>query len=92
MPAKNMLNRVTTWARPPRKWPTRVCASRDHALGDVGRGHQLADQQEERHGQQRLGVDAVEHLADHRLQADRREARSPTITPAISAKATGTPM
>ena len=28
MPAKNMLNNVTTWARPPRKWPTMVCDSR----------------------------------------------------------------
>jgi hypothetical protein len=25
MPAKNMLNSVTTWARPPRQWPTMVC-------------------------------------------------------------------
>ena len=28
MPAKNMLNSVTTWARPPRRWPTSVCDSR----------------------------------------------------------------
>ena len=28
MPAKNMLNSVTTWARPPRRWPTMVCDSR----------------------------------------------------------------
>ena len=27
MPAKNMLNSVMTWARPPRKWPTSVCDS-----------------------------------------------------------------
>ena len=44
-----------------------------HPLRDVGRGHQLADQQEERHREQRLGIDAVEHLADHRRQADRGE-------------------
>ena len=46
----------------------------DHAVGDVRRRHQLADQQEERNRQQDLGIDAVEHLADHRLHADRREA------------------
>ena len=45
----------------------------DHAVGDVGRRHQLADQQEERHRQQDLEIDAVEHLSDHRLHADRRE-------------------
>ena len=28
MPAKNMLNSVTTWASPPRRWPTSVCDSR----------------------------------------------------------------
>ena len=28
MPAKNMLNSVTTWARPPRRWPTSVCDRR----------------------------------------------------------------
>ena len=28
MPAKNMLNSVTTWARPPRIWPTIVCDKR----------------------------------------------------------------
>ena len=27
MPAKNMLNNVTTCARPPRQWPTMVCDS-----------------------------------------------------------------
>ncbi len=43
----------------------------DHPPGDVGRGHQLADQQEERHREQRLGVEAVEQLADHRGHADR---------------------
>ena len=46
---------------------------RDHPVGDVGRGHQFADQQEERHRQQDFGVDAVKHLPDHRLHADRRE-------------------
>ena len=46
----------------------------DHAVGDVRRRHQLADQEEERHRQQDLGIDAVEHLADHRLHADRRQA------------------
>ena len=45
----------------------------DHAVGHVGRRHQLADQQEERHRQQDFGIDAVEHLPDHRLHADRRE-------------------
>jgi hypothetical protein len=24
MPAKNIENRVTTWASPPREWPTKV--------------------------------------------------------------------
>ena len=28
MPAKNMLNRVTTWASPPRRCPTSVCDKR----------------------------------------------------------------
>jgi hypothetical protein len=28
IPAKNMLNSVTTCARPPRRWPTSVCDSR----------------------------------------------------------------
>ena len=28
MPAKNIENRVTTWARPPRRCPTRVCDRR----------------------------------------------------------------
>ena len=42
----------------------------DHPGRDVGRRHQLADQQEERHREQRLGIDAVEELPDHRLHAD----------------------
>ena len=34
----------------------------DHALRDVGRGHQFtADQQEEGDGERRLQIDAVEH-------------------------------
>ena len=48
----------------------------DHPLRHVGGGHQLADQQEERDGEQALGVDAVEELADDRWEADRREQRA----------------
>ena len=47
----------------------------DHARGDVGRRHQVADQQEERHRHQRLDVHAVEDLRDHRGVADRGERR-----------------
>ena len=45
----------------------------DHPIGDIRRGHQFADQEEKRHRQQDFGVDAVEHLPDHRLHADRGE-------------------
>ena len=75
MPAKNMLNSVTTWASPPRRCPTSVCDSRIMRCDDVGRSHQFADQQEKRDRKQRLGIDAVEKLPDHRLHADLRESR-----------------
>ena len=49
-------------------------------LGDadhhIGRGHQLADEEEEGNRHQRFGIDAVEHLPDDRLQRDRREQAS----------------
>ena len=48
---------------------------RDHPPDHIGGGHQLADQEEERHRQERLGIDPVEQLADDRGQADRRQHR-----------------
>ena len=41
----------------------------DQTLRHVGRGHQFADQKEERDREQRLGIDAVEHLPDHRRES-----------------------
>ena len=46
---------------------------RDHAPGDLGRCHEIANQQEERHREQRLHVHAVEQLRDHGGLADRCE-------------------
>ena len=91
MPAKNMLKIVTTCARPPRRWPTSVCDSRIMRDGDVGRRHQVADQQEERHREQRLDIHAVEELRIIEARLTGVNAVT-TSTEAISAKATGTPM
>ena len=58
----NMLNTVTTCERPPRICPTSASdrlATRTTTLRGT---HQFADQQKERDGQQRFGIDAVEHL------------------------------
>jgi hypothetical protein len=48
----------------------------DDADDDIGRGHQLADEQKERDCHQRFGIDAVEQLADDGRQTDRRKQRA----------------
>jgi hypothetical protein len=55
--------------------PHKRLGQRDHAHGHFGRGHQIPDQEEERHGEQRLDVHAVEQLRNHRGLADWREHR-----------------
>ena len=60
---------------PPAQVPHQRLGESDHAMSHVGRRHQLADEEEEGDGQERLGVDAMEQLADHRLEADRSERR-----------------
>ena len=91
MPAKNMLNSVDDLSEPAAHVANQRLRQTDHAVGHVRRRHQLADEQEERDRQQDLGIDAVEHLPtiDCMLIGVRLQA---TRTPAISAKATGTPM
>ena len=53
-----------------------VADQRQRQIGDpahdVGRAHQLADQQEERNREQRLGIHAVEDLLDDRRETSRR--------------------
>ena len=66
MPAKNMLNSGDDLREAAAEMADQRLGERDHAVGDVCRRHQLADEQEERHREQRLRVDAVEELADDR--------------------------
>ena len=47
----------------------------DHAMRNVGRRHQLPDEKEKRDGKQRLGINTVKELTDHRLHADLRKTR-----------------
>ena len=91
MPAKNMLKIVTTCARPPRTCPTSVCDSLIMRAVTLADGHQVADQEEERHRHQRLDVHAVEELRIIEARLTGVNAVT-TSTEAISAKATGTPM
>ena len=53
--------------------PDQRLRQHDHAVGHVRRRHQLPHEEEERNRQQDFGIDAVKHLADHRLHADWRE-------------------
>jgi hypothetical protein len=42
----------------------------DHANRNIGRRHQIADEQEKGHGQQGLDIHAIEYLRNHRSLAD----------------------
>ena len=90
-PAKNMLNRVTTCARPPRICPTKVCASRIMRL--VTSADVISSPTRRKNGTaSRISESTPWNICpiiDCMLIGVRLHA---TSTPAISAKATGTPM
>ena len=90
MPAKNMLNSVMTWARPPRKWPTSVCDStiiRCVISADV-----ISSPTRRKNGTANSASESMPWniwpMIDGKLTGVRAVAAR---TPAISAKATGTP-
>ena len=91
MPAKNMLNSVTTWASPPRRWPTMVWASR--TMRCVTLAEVISSPTSRKNGTASSVSESMPWniwpTIDCRLIGVNAVA---TITPAISAKATGTPM
>ena len=91
MPAKNMLNSVTTCASPPRRCPTIVCARR--IMRWVTSAEVISSPTSRKNGTASRVSESMPWniwpTIDCMLIGVRRSA---TSTPAISAKATGTPM
>ncbi len=91
MPAKNMLNNVTTCASPPRRWPTMVCARRIMRL--VTSAEVINSPTSRKNGTASRISESMPWniwpIIDCMLIGVSMQA---TSTPAISAKATGTPM
>jgi hypothetical protein len=91
MPEKNMLNTVVTCASPPRTWPTRACdnsAMRITTLADV-----INWPTSRKNG---IAISASESMPLNSCPTMDCSVTGvntvPTITPAISANATGTPI
>ena len=91
MPAKNMLNSVTTCASPPRRWPTMVCASRIMRL--VTSAEVISSPTSRKNGTASRISESMPWnicpIIDCMLIGVSMQA---TSTPAISANATGTPI
>ena len=91
MPAKNMLNSVTTCASPPRRWPTMVCARRIMRL--VTSAEVISSPTSRKNGTASRISESMPWnicpIIDCMLIGVSMQAAS---TPAISANATGTPM
>jgi hypothetical protein len=91
MPAKNMLNRVTTCASPPRRWPTMVCANRIIRL--VTSAEVISSPTSRKNGTASKISESMPWniwpIIDCMLIGVIMHA---TSTPAIKANATGTPM
>src|SRR5438270_406976 len=77
MPAKNMLNTVTTWARPPRIWPARACdglATRPAPLAEIDVAEHNHRERRAEHDQPGEGLDREAAAPTHRL-GDRRQTK-----------------
>ena len=90
MPEKNMLNTVTTCARPPRMWPT--SASDKSVIRLTTLAELISSPTSRKNG---IASSASESMPSKSCLDDRLEVTSvkpaPTSTPAISENATGTP-
>ena len=90
IPAKNMLNNVMTWASPPRKWPTSVCDST--IMRWVISAEVISSPTRRKNGTASSASESMPWnicpMSDGKLTGVKAVAAS---TPAISAKATGTP-
>ena len=91
MPAKNMLNSVTTWASPPRRWPTSVCASR--IMRCTTSDEAISSPTSRKNGTASSASESMPWNSCPTIDCMLICVNCTEIsTPAISAKVTGTPM
>jgi hypothetical protein len=90
MPEKNMLNTVVTWARPPRTWPTSACES--SAIRVTTSAEVINSPTSRKNG---IAIRASESTPLNICPTIDCSvigvSNVPTMTPAISENATGTP-